>query len=711
MSDVVRCLGCGARFKVGDAAKVVRSKVQCRKCGGELAAEQAKAAAAGMDHGGDDDYDFKPSAAPVATRARTSATAAASASGAAAPVVVSPTVAAKSIRKVYTDADLATEEDAESFWGRNKKLIIAITSAVVPLVLAVVIAVTYTGGKKPKRGGSTSSGGGGVAALTSNASKPPPPSPPPLLVKPAMGVWPLPVHPGPKAKGKFVDGPIQLTRTDLPPRGMAFTGRDLGQAVIVSSPNGFAGCWVDRYDLTTGKQVGSVELPHGAISRRRVTDVSPDGNLLLTVGGHYLDLWSIEGDKAVKAGDVAIVGVGADPEVSATWSGIAAPDIVLVLIETRAGDKLFSYTPRPASAPPVDLGSTHGENERKRDMRWSADAVQTFLPRFTPDRRMVAYWNDGAVQFADPATGKVVSTLPSQSSRVGSGIAFDESCTRAAVVWRDVKVGFLSIYDLKTGQTVADYPLTQADASVAPRRWLGKDHVLLDDGSVIDVTRGAPVWRYEYASRLIQAVPHPDDRFWFMAEKPKGETSLLGVKALPGPDELAGIGDAAGAFVSTRGMAVAVQMEMTGPSEATDVFVRRLQGKVEARLKQFGMAPTANATAKLQVKAVFVETGEIAEVRNAYGGSAKGRSDQVKLKTLKGSMVLNDGAGAKPMKLKDFAVGTPAHDNMPLKPGKSAEDILQDMQWDNLEGEIDDFAVPGYLPRNAKAVRSSKLEP
>jgi hypothetical protein len=704
MSDVVRCLGCGARFKVGDAAKVVRSKVQCRKCGGELAAEQQHAAPA-VDHGGGDDYDFKPAAAPVATRARTSATAA----GSTTPVIVAPAVSAKSIRKVYTDADLATEEDTETFWGRNKKLIIAITSAIVPIALAVIIGVTYTGGKKSKRGGS--GGAGNVAALASNANKPPPAPPPPPLVKPAMGVWPLPAGPGPKAKGKFLDGPLQLaTRTDLPPRGMLFTSRDVGQAVIVSSLNDFAGCWLDRYDLASGKPMGSVEMPNGSIGRGRVSDLSSDGNLLLTAAGRHLDLWSIEADKGVKAADVELVGVGVDPESSVVWSGIAAPDIVLVLIETQTGDKLMSYTPRPTSAPPVDLGSTQGENERKRDLRWSADAVQTFMPRFTPDRKMVAYWNDGAVQFADPATGKVVSTLPSQSNRAGSGIAFDESCTRAAVVWRDLKVGFISIYDLKTGQTVADFPLTQADTSVAPRRWLGKDHVLLDDGSVIDVTRGAPVWRYEYASRLIHAVPHPDERFWFMAERPKGEPSVLGVKTLPGSDEVA-TGDAAGAFVSTKGMAVAVQMEMTGPSEATEAFRRRLQGKVEARLKQFGMMPSAGATAKLKVKAVFVETGEVAEVRNAYGGSAGGRPDQVKLKTLTGSMVLNDGAGAKPMKLKDFAVGTPAHDNMPLKPGKSAEDILQDMQWDNLEGEIDDFVVPGYLARSAKAVRSSKLEP
>jgi hypothetical protein len=155
-------------------------------------------------------------------------------------------------------------------------------------------------------------------------------------------------------------------------------------------------------------------------------------------------------------------------------------------------------------------------------------------------------------------------------------------------------------------------------------------------------------------------------------------------------------------------MPVAVQLDMTGPSEVPDGFKRHVQGKVEARLKQFGLVPSAKAQAKLKITAKFIDTGEFAEVRNAVGG---GGDDKVALKSLVGSVVLNDGAGSKPVKLKEFDVGTPAHDNMPLNAGKTAADILQDMQWDNLAGEVDDFAVPAYLERNPRAVPHSKLEP
>jgi hypothetical protein len=472
--------------------------------------------------------------------------------------------------------------------------------------------------------------------------------------------------------------------------------------VIVSAPTESNGCWLDRYDLTSGQRVGTVEMPTNTIDRGRVTDLSPDGNWLLTSKGRHLDVWSVQGEKGERAADVEVIERGGETPL---WSGLAAPDIVLLMYETDAGgDKLMAFTPRPTTAPPVDLATVQGENERKRDLRWSRDTVQMFTPRFTPDRQLIAFWADGAVQFADPATGKVVSTLPSQANRVGSGIAFDEGCTRAAVVWRDLKVGFISVYDLKTGQTVADFPLTAADASVAPRRWLGSDHVLLDDGSVVDVKRGVPIWRYEYASRLIQAVPHPDERFWYMVEKPKGEPSVLAVTSLPRPQETAGAADASGAFVRTKAMPVMVQLQMTGPSEAPENFRRRVQGKVEARLKQFGMVPAPKAAAKLKVTASFVDTGDFAEVR---GGSV----DKVALKTLVGDVTLDDGAGSKPMKLKEFDVGTPAHDNMPLKAGKSPADVLQDMQWDNFEGEVADFVVPSYLERNPRVLPHSKLEP
>jgi hypothetical protein len=221
---------------------------------------------------------------------------------------------------------------------------------------------------------------------------------------------------------------------------------------------------------------------------------------------------------------------------------------------------------------------------------------------------------------------------------------------------------------------------------------------------VVDVKRGAPIWRYEYANRLIQAVPHPDERFWFMAEKPKGEQSLLAVTTLPRPQETAAAGDASAAFVKTKGMPVMVQLQMTGPSEAPDSFRRRMQAKAEARLKQFGMVPTAKAAAKLKVTASFVDTGDFAEVR---GGSV----DKVALKSLVGSVVLDDGAGSKPVKLKEFDIGTPAHDNMPLKAGKTPADVLQDIQWDNFDGEVDDFVVPSFLERNPRVLPHSKLEP
>jgi hypothetical protein len=707
MADVVRCVGCGARFKVADAAKVVRAKVACKKCGDALQEDVARPAGALRQGGeaGDDEYDFKPAkAAPAAPAAR-----AASSGGAAAPAIVVPAILPGPRRRVYTDEDLAGDEDTESFFGRNKKMIIAISSAVVPIVFAIIIAVVFTGGRggKGKRAGASKSGSSAVASAAATPRTPSAPPPPPVITPP-KGVWPLPAGVGGKAKAKFLDGSVQLARTDLPPRGFLFTGRDIGQAVIVSSPTDFNGCWLDRYDLTSGQRVGTIEMPANTVDRGRVTDLSPDGNWLLIAKGRHLDVWSIEADKGERASDVEIVDHGAETPL---WSGLAAPDIVLLMYETDAGgDRLMSFTPRPASAPPVDLGTVQGENERKRDMRWSRETVQTFTPRFTPDRRLIAYWADGAVQFADPATGKVVSTLPSQSNRAGTGIAFDEACTRAAVVWRDLKVGFLSVYDLKTGQTLADFPLTAADASVAPRRWLGADHVLLDDGSVVDVKRGAPIWRYEYANRLIQAVPHPDERFWFMALKPKGEASLLAVTSLPRPQEKAAAGDASGAFAATRAMPVAVQLQMTGPSEAPENFRRRMQAKVEARLKQFGMVPTAKAAAKLKVTASFVDTGESAEVRNAYGGSSGG-PDKVALKSLVGTVTLDDGAGSKPVRLKEFDVGTPAHDNMPLKPGKSAADVLQDMQWDNFEGEVDDFVVPSFLERNPKVLPHSKLEP
>jgi hypothetical protein len=403
---------------------------------------------------------------------------------------------------------------------------------------------------------------------------------------------------------------------------------------------------------------------------------------------------------------VEVVGASGEQPV---WAGLAAPDIVLVLFETATGDKLLAYTPRPTSAPTVNVGTAEGETERKRDLRWSVDSLQTFTPRFTPDRQLIAYWADGAVRFANPATGKLVSSLPSQATRVGSGIAFDEPCKRAAVVWRDLHLSFISVYDLATGKTIAEFPLGSG-SSVAPRRWLGANDVLLDDGSVFDIKRGGSIWQYEYANRLIQAVPHPDERFWFLTVGVKGEP-LLAAKTLPGAEELAGAGGASGAFAATKGMPVSVQLDLSGPSEGADAYRRRVLGKVEARLRAFGMVPTANAPAKLKVSASFQDTGEFARVTNAYGGSPGNGDDKVALKTLSGSVVLNDGAGSPPVKLKTFAVETPAHDKMPLKAGKGPADILQDMQWDNLEGEVDDFVLPEYIGRAPTTVRQSKLEP
>lgn len=618
--------------------------------------------------------------------------------------------------------------------GKRKKLLIGIVTAIVPLAIGVFLITRVNKSAMPPPAGTPTPTPKSTPVIVASTA----PS-----VLPASGTWPLPSDPAPPNKSPIVGAPISLGDLDLDPQllSVVFSDRSVGRALVAQNLLQDQKVRIDRYALDTGKKIDSTDLKLQSTNRFHAFDM-PDGVTLLLNSEPDLQLWKFPQDAGGEApqhiGDVRF---GREDPERFLWRALAPAggDNWIVLVATgheKTFARLQGYAPQSPIAPdlvqPDEPPQTHIERQRRAKEqqakpKWSLTISDRFKPRLSPGRKLVAYWAEGGVKFADTATGSLVASLPFAPDRHGYGIAFDDAFTRAAVVWSDASLEYLTVYDLKTGASIVEWPIDADPTTIAvgPRAWLGPDHVLLDDGVVFDVKKGTSIWRYIHEDRISQTAARPDERYWFISTpedatpKPEGSRpyrrnnelllapAVLAAKSLPDEVALAAGANAppsSASYLPLAGLPIDIQVSFAGPSDpaAAAAMKQRVEKLIAARAVIFGMVPTPGATAKVTVTAAAHPTGRFRNIHaaNPLSSSPQGTpTSRVQLQQLGGNVAFSDGTTAKPLVVQGFTISDQSRMGDHIPPGVDIGTYFLDQQWELLEAQIAETKFPAFFPR------------
>jgi WD40 repeat protein len=445
----------------------------------------------------------------------------------------------------------------------------------------------------------------------------------------AAAAWQAKADPAPAPKGKLGASRIPLNGKSADLARILFSGPEVGQAAILSAPlvNELSAKQMikaDRYDLATGKHLGTLDLytfvqPKAILAPLMPDgDLSPDGTLLLVKGpkGKRLDIWSV-----------------AD------------------------GKFLCGFTPLERNSPNVIQYAAFVDEKRvltlagKRLILWEVPSCKVIwyllgvngLPALSPGHKSVAVCAGSSYDLLDVSSGARLGTLGGPGLLVVGTAAFrPDGKQLAALVSTVEKKNALIRWDVTTGAVIRNSPSAVWKGEMS---WAGENHVMI--GPVLfDLELGWPVSNYSVAGYGRQANGSPDGRHWYAAAPDKKKPAVLTAQTLPdaaSKDLARSVADKTVQVALAPGMKVTPQVSVNLPHEKDSqkqselVIANRLQGY------GFEFGPGAALTLSVQLQGPR-PTGEMSqyEILNL---SKQKTIVNVSVKALDGVATIRDSQG------------------------------------------------------------------
>jgi WD40 repeat protein len=334
-------------------------------------------------------------------------------------------------------------------------------------------------------------------------------------------------------------------------------------------------------DLKTGRVKNKSTV---AIKQATLLAVSPDGEKLVTV----------RKGKGRDKGSVDFWQAGDEPKQTLSWESASffdrdgfAPKSGLFLDDARlmtVGNRLVVWNVESAAA------------------IYSASIDSECATALSPGKKQVAVRSGDSVYILNVDDGTVMGELqpPEKNSTL---LAFSKTgqflagyCSGTGAIW---------VWDLTANKLVRELSSNQRTASSLT--WVGNQHLLVNDRSLIDVWLRSEIWKYNVTGKLVAS---GDGRFW-VANK----TRFAPVQLPPGnlgglskydPDEL---------LVLKPGSRIKLDFKLPFPPAEQ----KKIRDEVTSRLEANNM--TLDQSADLVLKAtVEKRKSESTEVSDFMGG-------------------------------------------------------------------------------------------
>jgi WD40 repeat protein len=423
------------------------------------------------------------------------------------------------------------------------------------------------------------------------------------------------------ASGKLFPS-VTLASGGLNVRAALFSSPEAGQAATVSvveltTPFVRKVLRWDRYNLATGKHLGSVDLGKCNEPKKHwpgvVAALSPNGALLALVAeddSKRIDIWSAETKERVaflpssKGGAVG-------------WIGFAAEQKLLTMV-----DGALTLWEVPACKAVYEIGLGYEG-----------------MAAFSPNRRWLAAFRQNGFDLLNPVTGQCVGNMALTSSNTSANAtaAFSLDGKKLAGIVANGAQHDVRTCDVATGVMADVFPVAAIDGHF---QWCGPN-LLLHGSTLIDTESKLAVWRYD--GSLANAIGAADGRFWYARGTTQG---VLGAVTLPDPTAakmLALFRNPMSRALLGPKAPIAIQVNVAGPGGDPE-FAKELTRRVGQFLEGRGfVVGDAGAAVRLTVNAAVENTDQVYEIRSIGGKPVAPR--KVPMKRLVFNETLTDSGG------------------------------------------------------------------
>ncbi len=495
--------------------------------------------------------------------------------------------------------------------------------------------------------------------------------------------WQAKADPAAAPKSKLAAKPIQFKGKAIDFAGVAFSGPETAQATILSAPlinelGTKRNIKADRYDLATGKHLGSADLfafetpAKGNRELKLEGELSPDGSLLLMKGPNRkrIDVWSMTDGKAL---------FGFSPMDRGSPNTIQyAAFVDEKHILTMSGGRLALW----------DVPSC-------KAVWWLIGVAGQ--PALSPSHKQVAVCAGSSYDLFDVATGDRLGTFGGPGVRMVGSAAFrpDGKQFAATVNTADGK-HTLTRWDATTGAVLGTYPMGVAPGEMS---WAGDGHVMINS-FLFDLDLGWMVCNYGMPGFGRHAGSGPDGRHWYVVAREDQKPGTLTAQTLPDafPKELArGIADKSIKAACAPGMTVTLQIQAAVPGVPDSQ--RRNEDMITSRLRAqgFKVGPGGELTLRVQLSGPR-GTGETQQYETV--GINK-TTINVPVLAVDGVATLSDAQGT----LWEQKTTYKMPDTINIVQTNDIQGLLTKAMWDSASSFPGSLGIPTVVVRGPKGVQ------
>ena len=505
----------------------------------------------------------------------------------------------------------------------------------------------------------------------------------------AAAAWKATADPAPAGKQLKKSFPLNGKGSDV--ARILFSAPDVGQTAVLSA----AGSDIvlrkqvraDRYDLTTGKHLGGLDLFAAEAAQGQQfqldADFSPDGAALAVKepkDGKRVDIWSLADGKHI-AGWLPFEKEG-DPVIR--WLGFLDAQRLLTL--NAAGKLILWQVPECRAV-------------------WALDGCRA-APAVSAGRKYLAVFNGPTIELLD-AAGERQGTLAGLGIHGIFASAFRADGKEFAAVIQSVEGGTtLARWKTTTGESLGEFPIpiVSNDVYRTELKWCGTDFLMLQN-NLIDPNLKWMTVTGNISGTGRHATGSPDGRHWFAASTRPDAPPILAGQTFPDDVSKAlaqGVAAKTIQPVLSPGTTVSVRVAGAGPAGDPE-FHKRIAANLTKKLQAHGLKVADQAPATFVV--TFQperDTGKKITFR-MIGAFPRKPDTIVPILEVACEANLTDGGGGAIWERK-FTIRTPEPFGIVRSDDVAA--TLSKQMWQHCQNWGSSVAMPASMVRTSTGVES-----
>lgn len=495
----------------------------------------------------------------------------------------------------------------------------------------------------------------------------------------ASAHWSVKADPAPAA-AKVFPGKLDLKGKAGTLRGLYLSRADVGEAIVwytledrpfgrhpfnrarnapVDSKQ--KPTWADRYQLSTGKRISTIEIPFHS----EMLGLSPDGTRLITrsSSGDRLDVWDAVTEKHV---------VGFRP-----YSKLANYDRAVTAVAFLDSTRLLTLS------------------YRNTLVLWSLPDCKPIYrmekvnrPGISPGGKYLQLAVGDKIRFFETATGAPAGDL---TAGWQATFACHTDGVRFAAVVSDYVESKCVEWDLTTGEQTAEGLIPSA--WIGSLQWAGEGYLLFDNRYLYDTKQQKIAWRFKRGHCTSHAPDSPDGRHWYLSQRAAFDPAVtLFAQELPDPNLKKWLDNSVlpDETVLSAGARVNLQISV-GATAERPALPDEIRKNLTAQLEQRGVVVASDGNLLLTVGAAMTSEGKTTEYRTfgAFGGPA---SFTLNVTSLNCSVVLTQQGTKIWEKTARFTAGDSMMESIKRDEDPNAQ--MAKRQWQQAAEYLANFVLP-----------------